>query len=284
MRTTFFKIPGLLLLGLLAACGTPEPDNSATQLEPDMKPAPDMKPEPDMRPAVEPDMKDPNAIDCPDGKNQCGGVCADLTTDIKHCGECGNKCGVGTACVDSECTCFAFGKTWCGFGVCTDIANDARHCGECGNQCARGSYCDNGTCTDGGFLGEVIALTNERRASDQSCGGEFKAAVGPLGANALLAEAAQGHAEDMADRGYFEHDTPEGTTPTQRMRAAGYTGGVTGENIAAGQQTPEEVVQAWMDSPGHCRNIMSGSYTEIGIGYHRGGPIRHYWVQNFGAP
>ncbi len=88
----------------------------------------------------------------------------------------------------------------------------------------------------------------------------------------------------MAARGYFEHDTPDGVTPTQRMRTAGYTGRRTGENIAQGYSNPADVVQGWIDSPGHCRNLMSGGYTQIGIGYHRGGPGRHYWVQNFGAP
>jgi uncharacterized protein YkwD len=53
------------------------------------------------------------------------------------------------------------------------------------------------------------------------------------------------------------------------------------ENIAAGQTTPQEVVQAWMNSPGHRANILNGNYTYIGVGYAKGGSQRHYWTQMF---
>jgi uncharacterized protein YkwD len=129
----------------------------------------------------------------------------------------------------------------------------------------------------------VLVLTNQARAQARSCGGQTYQAVGPLEAHPSLAQAAQAHAEDMVARGYFDHDSLDGTTATQRMRAAGYTGGRTGENIAAGQPTPEAVVSGWLDSPGHCRNIMNGGYTHLGVGYAQGGEYRHYWVQNFGG-
>ena len=87
-------------------------------------------------------------------------------------------------------------------------------------------------------------------------------------------------------RGFFEHDNPDGESPFDRMERAGYSYQAAGENIAAGQQTPEQVVLGWLDSPGHCSNIMSPDYTEIGVGYYYGeqDQFGHYWTQNFGRP
>ncbi len=275
------------LLFMLPACGPNGEDNGATKT-PDEPMDMGMASTGDMTPQEEPDLQEepdmaPPAKMCPrPEQTACGMLCTDLQTDVKHCGECNNKCGTGSSCLDGECICFATGKTWCGPGSCVDIKADRRHCGECGNACPSASYCNQGTCTDDGVLGEVIALTNEARMAARDCGGTWMEAVGPLSNNAQLAEAAQKHAEDMGERNYFAHDTPDGVTPTQRMRAAGYMGGATGENIAAGQDTPAAVVQAWIDSPGHCRNLMSPGYNEIGIGYHPEGPQQPYWVQNFG--
>ena len=103
--------------------------------------------------------------------------------------------------------------------------------------------------------------------------------------HAGLRNAARGHSQDMANRGYFNHKTPEGVGPMQRAQQAGYNGGFVGENIAAGQKTPAEVVQAWMDSPGHCVNVMEPRYHFLGVGYvlHQGDKFGSYWTQNFGG-
>ncbi len=74
----------------------------------------------------------------------------------------------------------------------------------------------------------------------------------------------------MGEENYFSHDSPGGPCGNDfvdRVEAAGYTGWMTlGENIAAGQTTPQEVVAGWMDSDGHCSNIMEPAFTEIGVG------------------
>ena len=279
------RLPILFVLAtLLFACGggeDPEPGNNAKTPE-DMGML-------DMAQTSEPvDMgkeevdEGPPAPQCTEPEVACGQTCVDTQTDIENCGECGNACGRSTACVDGECICFMTGRTWCGAGVCVDTANDAKNCGECGNVCPAANYCDRGECVDDGFIGEVVLLTNEARKVARDCGGDYMDAVGPLSVNDKLALAAQRHAEDMEERDFFAHDNPDGATPRDRMRAAGYTGSVTGENIAQGQNSPAEVVQAWIDSPGHCRNMMSPGYTEIGVGFHKGS--REQWVQNFGAP
>ena len=69
------------------------------------------------------------------------------------------------------------------------------------------------------------------------------------------------------------------------MQAQGYPLAAGGENIAAGQRSPAQVVQGWMDSPGHCRNAMNPSFTETGLGHVevRDGNFGHYWTQKFGS-
>ncbi|MEV6327680.1 sigma-70 family RNA polymerase sigma factor [Streptomyces sp. NPDC051909] len=119
---------------------------------------------------------------------------------------------------------------------------------------------------------QVIDLTNAERA---------KAGCGPVTANTLLTRAAQGHSDDMAARNFFDHTNPDGADPGDRVTAAGYRWSTYGENIAKGQRTPAEVMDAWMNSPGHRANILNCSFKEIGIGIHdAGGP---YWTQVFGA-
>lgn len=284
-NTRYTSILSILALSLtLSACGggeDPEPSGNNAQPMQDMGAL-------DMNQTSEPaDMamevdEGPPAPTCSEPEVACGQTCIDIQTDIDNCGACGNACGRGTACVDGECLCFMSGRTWCGAGSCVDIQNDAKNCGECGNVCPAANYCDKGECTGDGYIGEVVVLTNEARKIARDCGGTWMDAAGPLAVNDKLALAAQRHAEDMEERDFFEHDNPDGETPRDRMRAAGYTGSVTGENIAQGQNTPADVVQAWIDSPGHCRNMMSSSYTEIGVGFHKGSTEQ--WVQNFGAP
>ncbi len=96
--------------------------------------------------------------------------------------------------------------------------------------------------------------------------GPAPAVMAALLENTALTVAAQRHCEDMAARGYFDHFTPEGRSPFDRMREAGFQGSAMGENLAFGHHTAEGVVRAWMGSIGHRANILSPSYTVIGVG------------------
>lgn len=138
----------------------------------------------------------------------------------------------------------------------------------------------------GVFARRVLDLTNAARAQARTCGSALYAATGPLTYNLKLEASAVAHAGDMARLNYFSHTSVDGRTFDQRITAAGYTWSVVAENIAAGQVTPEEVVQAWLDSEGHCADIMAPDITEIGIGYTpaSSGKYGTYWVQDFGAP
>lgn len=119
---------------------------------------------------------------------------------------------------------------------------------------------------------EVVKLVNAERA---------KAGLQPLKENWELSRVARYKSQDMIDKNYFSHTSPTYGSPFQMMKDFGISYQAAGENIAAGQRTPAEVVQAWMNSEGHRKNILSPSYTEIGVGYVKGGSYGHYWTQMF---
>ncbi|MFE5941700.1 CAP domain-containing protein [Streptomyces sp. NPDC056480] len=123
------------------------------------------------------------------------------------------------------------------------------------------------------FVQDVIALANAERE---------KAGCGPLHSESHLRTAAQGHADDMSARDYYEHDNPEGRDAGDRMTGAGYAWSTWGENIHRGPTTPARAMEDWMDSPGHRANILNCSFKDIGVGVTltANGP---WWVQNFGA-
>lgn len=137
------------------------------------------------------------------------------------------------------------------------------------------------------FDTELVRLVNERRAAGASCGtsGNFAAAPA-LAWDARLMAAAFAHSRDMAQNNWFSHTGSDGSTPSQRVSAAGYDWSTTGENIAAGQPTVAAVVQAWMASPGHCANIMNPAFRDFGVACatSSSSTYRIYWTMALGAP
>ncbi len=118
----------------------------------------------------------------------------------------------------------------------------------------------------------VLELTNDIRAEHN---------LTPLVWDDTLASLAKEHCEDMADRGYFSHNTPEGKSPFDRMKEAGIRYVYAGENIAAGHYSPEEAVNSWMKSEGHRENILNPNYKSLGVSFARGGSYGIYWAQEF---
>lgn len=119
------------------------------------------------------------------------------------------------------------------------------------------------------FEKEVVKLTNAERT---------KAGLSPLQTDDKLMAAAREKSQDMQSNNYFSHTSPTFGSPFDRMKALGIAYKSAGENIAQGQRSPQEVVQAWMDSPGHRANILNGKFTHIGVGYVKSG---NYWTQQF---
>ena len=119
-----------------------------------------------------------------------------------------------------------------------------------------------------------MALANAERAT---------AGCPALTVDDRLATAARAHSADMAARDYFDHTTPEGITFDMRISNAGYAWSSAAENIAMGQRDPAAVMQAWMNSDGHRRNILNCGLRQIGVGLAYAGN-RPYWTQDFATP
>jgi uncharacterized protein YkwD len=132
----------------------------------------------------------------------------------------------------------------------------------------------------------ALQLVNEVRARGARCGERSFGPAPPVKLSATLAGVAFGHADDMAKHNYFEHEDLTGRSPADRVRAVGYAEKLVGENIAYGPKSADEVVQGWLDSPGHCENIMDPRFAEMGIAYAAGQASRRglFWVQLLVAP
>jgi uncharacterized protein YkwD len=137
---------------------------------------------------------------------------------------------------------------------------------------------------------QVVDLTNDQRRQN---GCDVALTISPE-----LAAAAAAHSQDLALNDIFSHTGSDGSTMITRIAETGYSYSQIAENIAAGQSTPQDVVDAWMRSPGHRANILNCALREIGVGYYDqaddqanvrldggriGGPYRFYWTQDFGA-
>ncbi|MCX7569893.1 CAP domain-containing protein [Tumebacillus sp. DT12] len=125
------------------------------------------------------------------------------------------------------------------------------------------------------FQNRVVQLTNAERA---------KHGLRPLKLNWELQRVARIKSEDMRNKNYFDHTSPTFGSPFAMMKNFGIQYSTAGENIAAGQTTPEAVVKSWMNSPGHRANILKAEYTQIGCGVAFGGSYRYYWTQQFIRP
>lgn len=119
------------------------------------------------------------------------------------------------------------------------------------------------------MLAQVLAITNQERA---------KAGCGALTRNAQLDSAAQQHSDYQAQTQTMSHTGRGGTDPGQRITAAGYQWSTYGENVAYGFTTAQDVMTAWMNSPGHRANILNCNFKEIGLGL---GQPNYYWTQDF---
>jgi uncharacterized protein YkwD len=131
----------------------------------------------------------------------------------------------------------------------------------------------------------VLRLVNEARGRPRASGERSFGPARPLAWSDALAAAALVHSRDMAARNYFDHVDPTGATVGERAKLGGYRWRVVGENIAAGQGSAKQVVAGWLASPGHCENIMSRDFVEMGAAYaiNPHSAMEIYWTQTFGA-
>jgi len=119
------------------------------------------------------------------------------------------------------------------------------------------------------FEEQVIDLTNQQRRAN---------GLSDLKANWELSRVARVKSQEMSDKKYFSHTSPSYGSPFDMIKKFGISYRSAGENIAMGQRTPKDVVNAWMNSAGHRANILNTSFKEIGVGYVASG---NYWTQMF---
>jgi uncharacterized protein YkwD len=135
---------------------------------------------------------------------------------------------------------------------------------------------------------EFLDAVNQARSEDRMCGTTPFSAAPPVAWSDLLAMAAYLHSEDMATNQFFSHTGSDGSTPGDRIDREGYDWWTYGENIAVGYPTVSAVMQGWLGSDGHCRNIMNPAFGEIGAAYaegpYLGTPSAPYWTSDLASP
>lgn len=209
-------------------------------------------------------------------------------------GNCPTSCDDNNACTlhtlnGSSASCNAVCQLTSTISTCTNsdgccpTACDASNDNDCAVDCTNpASWPSNWSV----FEEEVITLVNQYRASAQNCGvhGNFPAAQAVTMSPALR-QAARCHSVDMGDNDNFSHTGTNGSSFSQRTSTAGYTGTPRGENIGAGYSTPAAVVTGWMNSDGHCRNIMNAQVNRMGIGYYYKNPSQwtRWWTMVTGT-
>jgi len=133
---------------------------------------------------------------------------------------------------------------------------------------------------------ELLDAHNQARATGRQCGNTFMPAVAPLTWNCTLGKAAENHSNDMASNDFMSHTGSDGLSPFDRMANLGYNYQAAGENVAAGYSSVSSVMSGWLSSSGHCQNIMSSSFTEMGAAMkeNTNSTYRWYWTVDLGKP
>ncbi|NMT65134.1 CAP domain-containing protein [Marinobacter orientalis] len=136
--------------------------------------------------------------------------------------------------------------------------------------------------TDRAMLNRV----NEARSEPRQCGDQDFDAAEPLSWNCKLEDAARAHSRDMIEMEFFSHTGPGGVQTGKRVSDRGYSWSAVGENIAMGQNSVDDVVDGWLSSPGHCANIMSTNFTEMGAARVEAPESQYspFWTQVFARP
>ena len=132
--------------------------------------------------------------------------------------------------------------------------------------------------SEGPAWNTMLSAVNRVRAAGATCGDVWYPPVDPLVWDGRLATAAERHSADMSKNQHFDHRGTDGRAVGERVRRAGYDWRAVGENIARHQVSVDQVMRDWVKSPGHCRQLLSPNYLELGAAKAEG-----YWTQVFGT-
>lgn len=142
------------------------------------------------------------------------------------------------------------------------------------------------SCEMDAYQAELLKLVNAARSEGRMCGSASYAAADPLTYSCVLEQAAQAHSEDMATNDFLSHTGSDGSSVSERVTVEGYAWRAVGENVAEGYASPADVINGWLDSAGHCANIMNPDFTEFGAARIDSSSAdgRSFWTQVFAAP
>lgn len=139
-------------------------------------------------------------------------------------------------------------------------------------------------CGMANFDADMLAAVNAARAVARTCGSDAMPAVAPLSTQAQLNAAAVRHNTDMTAKLNLSHTGSDGSSMGSRIADAGYKLRTAGENVAWNQKSIADVIDSWLNSPGHCANIMKADVTEFGAACNIASDESWYWTQVFAAP
>lgn len=136
------------------------------------------------------------------------------------------------------------------------------------------------------YQAAMLEHVNAARSKARYCGSEYFEAAAPVQYNCPINGAAKKHSLDMANNNFFSHYGSDGLRVGDRITETGYQWSVAGENIAAGYDDVKTVMDGWLDSPGHCENIMDPRFTEFAVERVNatGADYRNYWTQVYATP
>lgn len=155
--------------------------------------------------------------------------------------------------------------------------------GESSAPAESGSQNTGSTSSQGTFAEQMLAAVNSARSTTQQCGATTIQPVGALTWSYDLESAAYRHSSDMANSDFMSHTGSDGSKMSDRVNATGYAWSAIGENVAVGQSSINAVVNAWLSSEGHCLNIMSADFDQMGASLVENHSARYgyYWTQVF---
>lgn len=122
----------------------------------------------------------------------------------------------------------------------------------------------------------LLQLINDVRKKGCRCGDTYYASAPAVVWNVQLEQASLSHSSDMSANKYFAHASHDGSNPGNRIESSGYRWRVYGENIAFGYRNEQEVIDGWIKSPGHCKNIMNKAFKDMSVSR-----VGDYWTQDF---
>lgn len=142
-------------------------------------------------------------------------------------------------------------------------------------------------CTSAQSISDILSRVNRIRAAGNVCGGMYYPPAAPLRWSSKLQQAAVQHSQDMASHNFFNHKSAtNGSTLTDRLKSVGYKYQAASENIGAGPITVAQILDMWLDSPGHCVNLMTATFTELGVSCQNSShsTYKTYWTMKAATP